>query len=123
MAKAAGNSPTQEQFDQAERFVNRINGGDSDDALSMVKDLRAQPGVPWDNQLLAALDHYFYARCLHDDYGVPAGPIIILNSTYIIWKCLHLPFWTATSKPYAPPSLLQWSAGNWGAADAVERNY
>ena len=122
MALSAGSSPSQEQFDKAERFVNSVNGGNSRDAIEMVKEIRGQPGVPWDNQLLAALDHYFFARWLQEN-GVPAGFVLIINSGYIGWKLLHLPNpnpWG--TNPYAPPSVLQWEAGNWGTSDGVERH-
>ena len=120
IALAAGNSPSQAQFDDAVRCIDSIKGGDSSAALGMVETLRNMPGVPYDNQLLAALDHYYTQRAVHAEFGIPAGPLLIANALLALWKCAGLPFPTDSSKPYSPPSLLQWAAGNWGVADAVE---
>jgi len=100
---------------------NSCKGGDSTAALGMVETLRDMPGVPYDNQLLAALDHYFNMRAVHNHYSWPTGWMLAANAALALWKCLGLPFPTDTSKPYSPPSLLQWAAGNWGVADSVER--
>ncbi len=124
MALAAGSSASQQQFDEAERFVNQVNGGNSYNAMRMIVLLRGKNVAPWDNQLLASLEHYFYMRRDKEGgCGLPAGFLFLKNTGYIVYKWTGLPFPNQDAKPYSPPSLLQWQAGNWGINDGVERNY
>jgi RHS repeat-associated protein len=114
---SAGNSPTDGQLSSLVKEVLKMYGGNSTAALGEIEQIR---DVGIDNEMLAALDHYFNARSAVEASGWLCGLMaikaLIANAVYSGMKALQLPVPQDTARPPSQVTLFQWMAGNYGAA-------
>jgi len=116
---AGGCTPTETQFWDAVHQVSAMYDDDSHSALGAILLIR-DSGT--DNELLAALDHYFHARATTGSSNVPGIMLHVMlaaNVVYTGMKACGIPVSQDSKYPPSDPSWLQWMAGNYGAADGV----
>jgi hypothetical protein len=117
LSASAGNSPTYDQLSNTANQVLKMYGGDATSALGAVKDIRDN-GT--DNEMLAALDHYFNAYASVQSSPAPleglmAIKVLVWNAGYSAMKGLGIPVPQDTARPPSPVTVFQWMAGNYGA--------
>ena len=118
LSASAGNSPTYDQLSNTANQVLKMYGGDATSALGAVKDIRDN-GT--DNEMLAALDHYFNAYASVQSSPAPleglmAIKVLVWNAGYSAMKGLGIPVPQDTARPPSPVTVFQWMAGNYGGS-------